>query len=659
MATNPNTPPPIKYSNPYLAPGMVAPNPGIHPITPPPPQRPRFFNPESISYDQYSKGAVDFYNQALDTSSGINVDTIGEGGDSSDDTGDQRPDIRGAGGTNDDDKLSVLTNTMGVGTTPAFNVTNYDLNDINFGNTHESLNTYDFTSPGTMTMDKSTGDMNYSFSTMLDDYQEGVTAAGKAMSAQKTSGGKFRTDSFTGMKESIMSNVDAALGATTVGKPFGKGVAGIDPGVAGFMNPAAPLMGLFGGMSVAQQARNAAAFQATNGMGGALMDVNGMMVSRMPGESTFFGFASRNAMGGMRFNYAGNLMGLSNDQMAALEAQRNGFLPGTLTETFDPLVGNYVKGGVKSTYMDSDVMAQVGGAYDPATGRFVDSFGNVSAQGTKKASEAYVSGLNKMFGSKLDYGAVSQGRAAARRAGVPFEQYMENLARQSTKTSGLVAKVTARTAAETAAKTDADRAREQAIQAAADQRAKAAVSMIEDDGYDPGDDTYGAADDEMGDVGIGGGGDFTADDDDDYDDLFADGGRVGMQMGGPAGFVERPPSQVADSQTVADDVPATVGEGTFVINAPAVEFAGEADIRKLLDDAYAKVAQRGIASPTQEQIDIAVSRGEVIIPPEVAKEIGYDKLNKINNRGKKEVSRRQAERQGKSAAGGGFISKKK
>ena len=30
---------------------------------------PSFFNPESISYDQYSKGPVNFYNQALDTSS--------------------------------------------------------------------------------------------------------------------------------------------------------------------------------------------------------------------------------------------------------------------------------------------------------------------------------------------------------------------------------------------------------------------------------------------------------------------------------------------------------------------------------------------------------------------------------------------------------------
>jgi hypothetical protein len=54
--------------------------------------------------------------------------------------------------------------------------------------------------------------------------------------------------------------------------------------------------------------------------------------------------------------------------------------------------------------------------------------------------------------------------------------------------------------------------------------------------------------------------------------------------------------------------------------------------------------------PTEDEIDVAVSRGEVIVPPELAKIIGYDRLEKINNRGKKEVSRRQ------KAAKGGFIS---
>jgi len=42
-----------------------------------------------------------------------------------------------------------------------------------------------------------------------------------------------------------------------------------------------------------------------------------------------------------------------------------------------------------------------------------------------------------------------------------------------------------------------------------------------------------------------------------------------------------------------------------------------------------------------------------MIPPHIAKVIGYDRLNKLNNRGKKEIARRQ------EAAGGGFIQRKK
>jgi hypothetical protein len=49
-------------------------------------------------------------------------------------------------------------------------------------------------------------------------------------------------------------------------------------------------------------------------------------------------------------------------------------------------------------------------------------------------------------------------------------------------------------------------------------------------------------------------------------------------------------------------------------------------------------------------VDVALSKGEVVVPPDLAKIIGYDRLEKINNRGKKEVSRRQ------KAAKGGFIS---
>ena len=91
---------------------------------------------------------------------------------------------------------------------------------------------------------------------------------------------------------------------------------------------------------------------------------------------------------------------------------------------------------------------------------------------------------------------------------------------------------------------------------------------------------------------------------------------------------------------MADDKPMSVPEGTFVINAAAVEFAGEQDIVDMLNEAYRKAEKKGIQPPTKETLDVAVSKGEVIVPPFLAKIIGYDRLEKINNRGKAEVNRR-------------------
>jgi hypothetical protein len=137
---------------------------------------------------------------------------------------------------------------------------------------------------------------------------------------------------------------------------------------------------------------------------------------------------------------------------------------------------------------------------------------------------------------------------------------------------------------------------------------------------------------------------------------------MGGTPGAPAGFVERPPSQVSEAATVADDKPMSVPEGTFVINAAAVEIAGEADIAKMLNKAYENYRARGGKevmgrTPSKEEVDVAVSRGEVLVPPAIAKIIGYDRLEKINNRGKKETKQRIEENgQGRrGAAGGGFL----
>ena len=132
----------------------------------------------------------------------------------------------------------------------------------------------------------------------------------------------------------------------------------------------------------------------------------------------------------------------------------------------------------------------------------------------------------------------------------------------------------------------------------------------------------------------------------------------------PAGFIEGPPEQFNDQTTIADDIPLTVKDGTFVLNAPAVENEGSSSVQKMLVEGYQKAMTRDVGNghsiqtgkiPNTKELDIQISRGEVIVPPHVARAIGYDKLEKINNRGKREVERRQkAGNQEKVQAGQGF-----
>jgi len=122
----------------------------------------------------------------------------------------------------------------------------------------------------------------------------------------------------------------------------------------------------------------------------------------------------------------------------------------------------------------------------------------------------------------------------------------------------------------------------------------------------------------------------------------------GEALNGPVGFVGAPPEQVAPEDTVADDVPMDVEEGTFILNASAVEFAGSDDIKKMILNAMQEAERQGIDISTgdnkisrEETVSLLVSKGEVVVPKLLAEIIGYDRLNKINNRGKKEVEKRQ------------------
>ena len=121
---------------------------------------------------------------------------------------------------------------------------------------------------------------------------------------------------------------------------------------------------------------------------------------------------------------------------------------------------------------------------------------------------------------------------------------------------------------------------------------------------------------------------------------------IPMAVGGPAGFVGDRPENVPEQKTVADDVPMDVPEGTFVLSASAAEHMGSKDVENMLNEAKDVLKKAGVdissieATMTKE-VPLAVSVGEVIIPPVLAKIIGYDRLEKINNRGKAEVERRQ------------------
>ena len=63
-------------------------------------------------------------------------------------------------------------------------------------------------------------------------------------------------------------------------------------------------------------------------------------------------------------------------------------------------------------------------------------------------------------------------------------------------------------------------------------------------------------------------------------------------------------------------------------------------------DAYSFAKEKGMDIGNVDRklyegsVDVALSKGELIIPPDLVKVIGKDRLEKINNRGKKEVDRR-------------------
>ena len=122
----------------------------------------------------------------------------------------------------------------------------------------------------------------------------------------------------------------------------------------------------------------------------------------------------------------------------------------------------------------------------------------------------------------------------------------------------------------------------------------------------------------------------------------------GMEI---AGVINNPNAAPAGAN--ADDVPMDVPEGSFIINAEAVQEVGLKDIYKAMDEAIILILKTGLGPQLPEQfrkedretVPILASNGEVMIPPIIAKMIGEETLNKWNNKGRAIQEAKAAEEQ--------------
>ena len=424
-----------------------------------------------------------------------------------------------------------------------------------------------------------------------------------------------------------------------------------------------------------QQRENANAIMRSNNTGGAIFEFNGQVVSRAPGARMF----------------DGTFANTSNEEMQRLEAITMNAIPGTFFEI--------PKDDDSGEFQPDPTRIKNGIFKDEQAGIIVDAFGTIhSASGNTTATHGEIGRTGVM-------------RAALAAAGVPDYKFSDAQARQfiTTYREGRPFFGTARgmdkgtydsklNAFGTTATTilagmgirrddpllgTREGGPEPKVPKTGPPQPSRPIPVAEtqdrddddSDGpfgtgytYDSGSvaastrETQENYEREAGGYGGGGGssrsssrsssGSFGAKDSTGGSRRFAQGGVAAE----PAGFVEGPPENFTEKQTVADDRPMSVPEGTFVINAAAVEFAGSDDIRKMILDAYSTAREKGLDIGRVDRklyegtVDVALSKGEVVVPPELAKIIGYDRLEKINNRGKKEVSRRQ------NAAEGGFIS---
>ena len=552
-----------------------------------------------LTPDEYRQQYVDYYSQTLGT--GISADVIDTDEEEEEAPVSPTVALSPVQAGQDGPTLST-TNVIGKGTIPKFDVKSYTTKDINITNYAKSINpdlTENFIS-------KNLGLTGVGFKTP----SKSEIAVGSGLTAA------------TG--QAMFGVVSTALMGEAVQKVFGSGVT-YRPG--GFTGAVFDLAQSF-------HANNASKISSLGG--GAMMEINGMQISRAPGS----------------FAYTGNLSGLSQKEVMSLEAFSKGYIPGTLQDVYNEDYGTY------DTYGES---------IDKSGGVVADNSGFYQADGSWMSA----TGQGALFGSMTN--AKNTAKNIADKYGVDYsvDDFLSDLSvtrsGKGNLNDNISSTVEGKKSTTTSSQTTdvSENYGAMSPEDVAEEQTTSQPSTSKDTGKDnkgPDKDSYGGKSNSSGYGGYGGFGGIGR----------AIGGPIGLanggmpgQIAGQSGFVDQPPSQVPEGETVADNVETQLPEGAFVINAAAVEFAGEQDIKKMLLDAHGEAVRRGLAVDKQgngaNMIDVAISRGEVVVAPHLAKIIGLDRLQKINNRGKRETQQRIEENgqqpvaPATAALGGGFF----
>jgi hypothetical protein len=651
---------------------------------PPPPKK--FFNPVSIDYDTYKSGDVDFYRQDLDlkTITGVGVDD--DGGDSTD--------LKEYGIAGEDG-----------GESPTQDDALNELGGINIQATPKEI------AQGKTSMFPGGTGIEYNkFDYVNQDLYSDYLSSSKPQGYEDRVG--FTKNILEPLVDGRLSDIDFSAGTKglldRVGEELTEAVTKPDAKTAGkaYLAAKGPMLALAGSAIFSTETRQNAFGETSarpDGLLGLVADtvhatqyqdmahnrmvaqavmsdfqesVSGMTEERFQDDSLVGTFAADRDLGfSMKFGsgpgatgitrkagtftYTGNMKGLDNQTLKNIEAVKRGFIPSTFGRSN---FGFDYTGKGATTFEGggySDALTSDGDRYTD-DGKYMDGFGRVSMFG--RASDftnftnQYAAELSSYGATKAEIEAMARGDLDGSRAG-----------------KGKLGDLKAKTIADYIAKSKATKA--QAAKAEADRQqaekdAKAQADRIAKDRADRGQDSGSEGADYGGFDPGSSAGLSQAEAEDTFS--LATGGKVqGYAMGGTAypqkeaytsGFIDRPPSQVSEAGKVADDKPLKAPEGSFVLNAAAIEHMGEADVRKMIMDAQKEAVRRGVSTGDFERhsdlIDIAISSGEAIVAPHLVKIIGEDRLEKINKRGLRKTEERvQRTKQEKPVAvrRGGFL----